>query len=82
MSTFPVTQIRNGDSIEFFFSNDHERRLPIAWLDDGADDFIIDEMGQLCMLKIGGDMPQDWTLPVTVAEARAIDAARIPDINL
>ncbi|MCK9367410.1 MAG: hypothetical protein M0P72_09730 [Metallibacterium scheffleri] len=82
MNSYPVIQVRNGDCIEFFLYPHDATSSPIAWLHDDADDIVVDEFGFLMTLKLAGAMPGNWTLPVTAAEARMIDAARIPDINL
>lgn len=77
-----IEQVRNGDCIEVFFYPKTPDATPIAWLFDGDNDFIVDDMGAIFTLKLHGHLPQDYKLPLTAAEARLIDAARIPDIRL
>ena len=78
-----IEQYRDGNCIEIYQRGGRAAgRAPIAWLYDGDDNILIDEMGGIAMLRLLGVIAADWTLPITAAEARMIDAARIPDINL
>jgi hypothetical protein len=78
-----IEQYRNGNCIEIYLRGGRAAGgAPIAWLHDGDDDIVIDEMGAIATLRMVGVIAADWTLPITAAEARMIDAARIPDINL
>ena len=77
-----VTQIRVDDHIDFYSATESGQVFLVAMLFDGHKDFVVDALGSIATLKITGDLPADFevVMPMTVGEARLIDAMPVPDI--
>lgn len=84
-----IKQRRNGNYIDI--TADIEgvgEYCHMAWLFDGDENYTVDTMGDQYLLKLAGHMDAEFDSAATlekhlsVAECRAIDAARVPDIRL
>lgn len=80
-----TTQSRVGDCINIYQHITGYGPVLVAHLFDGQNHFVVDDQyGTIGLLKLAGKIPKDFRveLPITVAQARLIDAMPTLDINL